>query len=206
MTVFLSVLMVSLATAACHDAPRDSSIASVQDEPVAVAGANITVFARDTFILNGSGSTGFEGADALNYTWSVLYETHTFSYYGMAVELSFPREGASVANLTVRDSLNRTSWDEVTIIINERPQTFLEKYLLTILILGIIGAILAYFVILAVLRVNAGQAVVSEARREKMVLASRRYGLIMKKVMRNPMGFIGVVVLTFFGLLAIFGP
>lgn len=203
---FLSVLLVSLAPVACQDEPHVSSVAVVQDEPVANAGDNLTVLAGEKFVLNGSGSTGFEGPDNLNYTWSVLYESATTKYYGMVVELSFPRSGGSDANLTVRDSLNRTSWDEIKIVINEPPKTFLEKYLATILFAGILGGIALYVVVVVVLRVRSGQPIVSASRREKIQLAFHRYLVITKKVLRNPMGLIGVLVLTFFGLLAIFGP
>lgn len=186
-----------------------SSIASaeaLQDEPVANAGPNINVTTGQTFTLNGSASTGFEGAENLNYTWVVEYESRFTTYYGMEIQLSFPRAGGSEANLTVRDSLGRTSWDSVDIAINEPPKTFLEKHLWTLVIGGILAGIAAYIVVFVVRRVRARQPVVSEARREKMVLATRRYLVIMKKVVRNPMGLVGVIILTFFGLLAIFGP
>lgn len=199
---FLSVLLVSLAPVACQDESRVSSVAVVQDEPVANAGENLTVLVGEKFVLNGSGSAGID----LNYTWSVLYEARTKTYYGMVVELSFPRAGGSEANLTVRDSLNRTSWDQTNIFIKEPSKTFLEKYLMTILFAGILGGIALYIFVVIILRVSSGQDIVSAARREKTALAARRYLVIIKKVLRNPMGFIGVLVLTIFGLLAIFGP
>lgn len=199
---FLSVLLVSLAPVAFQDESRVSSLAVVQDEPVANAGENLTVLADEKFVLNGSGSTGID----LNYTWSVLYEARTKTYYGMVVELSFPRPGVSEANLTVRDSMNRTSWDLTYIFIKEPPKTFLDKYLTTILSAGILGGIALYVVVTVVLRLLSGQPVVSASRREKTTLGIHRYMVITKKVLRNPMGLIGVIVLTFFGLLAIFGP
>lgn len=203
----LSVLFVSFAPVACQDESQHvSSVAVVQDEPVANAGDSLTVLTGEKFVLNGSGSTGFEGPDNLNYTWSVLYESRTTKYYGMVVELSFPRRGGSEANLTVRDSLNRTSWDQIDIVINEPPKTFLEKYLTTILFAGILGGIALYVFVVVILRVSSGQPIVSTAGREKIALASHRYMVIIKKVLRNPMGLLGVLVLTFFGLLAIFGP
>jgi peptide/nickel transport system permease protein len=198
----LSVLFVSLAPVACQDESHVSSFAVVQDEPVANAGGNLTVLVGEKFVLNGSGSIG----DGLNYTWSVLYESRTTKYYGMVVELSFPRPGGSEANLTVRDSLNRTSWDQINIVISEPPKTFLDKYLTTILFAGLLGGVALYVVVVVVLRVRSGQPVVSASRREKTQLAAHRYLVITKKVLRNPMGLIGVIVLVFFGLLAIFGP
>ena len=199
---FLSVLLASLAPVACQDESHVVSVAVVQDEPVADAGGNLTVLAREKFVLNGSGSTGID----LNYTWSVYYESRTKTYYGMVVELSFSKPGGSEANLTVTDSQNRTSWDKIDIVINEPPKTFLEKYLTTILFAGILGGIALYFAIVVVLRLRSGQPIVSVSRREKVQLASRRYLVIIKKVLRNPMGLLGVLVLTFFALLAIFGP
>jgi peptide/nickel transport system permease protein len=202
MAVFLSVLLVSLAPVACQDEPHVVSVAAVLDGPVADAGENLSVLAGEKFVLNGSGSTGTD----LNYTWSVLYESRTKTYYGMVVELSFPRPGGSEANLTVTDSSNQTSWDEINIVINEPPRTFLDKYLTTILFGGILGGIALYILVVIILRLRSGQDVISAARREKTMLAGRRYLVIIKKVLRNPMGLIGVLVLTFFGLLAIFGP
>jgi peptide/nickel transport system permease protein len=198
----LSLLVVSFAPVVCQDESRVSSVSVLQDEPVANAGGNLTVLVGEKFVLNGSGSTG----DGLNYTWTVLYESKTTRHYGMVVELSFPRPGGSEANLTVRDSLNRTSWDQINIVINEPPKTFLDKYLLTILFGGFLGAIALYILIVSVLRVLSGQPIVSASRREKTTLALHRYLVITKKVLRNPMGLIGVIVLVFFGLLAIFGP
>lgn len=202
MAVFLSVLLVSLAPVACQDEPHVASVAAVLDGPVADAGENLSVLAGEKFVLNGSGSTGTD----LNYTWSVLYESRTKTYYGMVVELSLPRPGGSEANLTVTDSSNQTSWNKINIVINEPPTTFLDKYLTTILFGGILGGIALYILVVVILRLRSGQDVISAARREKTMLAGRRYLVIIKKVLRNPMGLIGVLVLTFFGLLAIFGP
>ena len=199
---FLSVLLVSLAPVACQDESHVVSVAAVLDGPVADAGENLSVLAGEKFVLNGSGSTGTD----LNYTWSVLYESRTKTYYGMVVELSFPRHGGSEANLTVTDSSNQTSWDKINIAINEPPKTFLDKYLTTILFGGILGGIAVYILVVVILRLRSGQDVISATRREKTMLAGRRYLVITKKVLRNPMGLIGVVVLVFFGLLAIFGP
>ena len=199
---FLSALLVSLTPVACQDESYVSSVAVVQDEPVANAGENLSVLTGEKFVLNGSGSTGID----LNYTWSVLYESRTKTYYGMVVELSLPRPGGSEANLTVRDSLNRTSWDAIDIVISVPPKTFLDKYLTTILFAGILGGIASYVVVIVVLRLRSGQPIVSTAGREKIALATRRYLVIIKKVLRNPMGLLGVLVLTSFGLLAIFGP
>ena len=197
MAVLMSVLLVSGALTYLHEAPRGSSIAFLQDEPEANAGENVTVYTDDIVILNGSGSTGFEGAENLNYTWDVLYETHTNTTYGMVVELTFPREGVASVNLTVRDSLNRTSWDIVIVFINEPPPTFLDQYLMTIVILAIISVILLYLAVFVAMRLRAHQPVVSDARKEKMVLGSHRYWGIFKKVFKNPMGFLGIVILTF---------
>ena len=202
MAVFLSVLLVSLAPVACQDEPHVASVAAVLDGPVADAGENLTILVGEKFILNGSGSTGTD----LNYTWSILYESRTKTYYGMVVELSFPRPGGSEANLTVTDNSSQTSWDKIDIVINEPPKTFLDKYLTTILFGGILGGIALYILVVVILRLRSGQDVISAARREKTMLAGRRYLVIIKKVLRNPMGLIGVLVLTFFGLLAIFGP
>jgi peptide/nickel transport system permease protein len=203
------MFLVTLAAATSQHISQASTFALVQDEPVANAGSDITIYEDETVVLNGSGSTGFEGADNLNYTWTVLYETVPTTYYGMVVDLpktTFPRPGGSLVNLTVTDSLNRTSWDTLDIVILERPPTFLDKYLMTIVIVAVFGSILGYMLVIAILRIRAGQPVISDSRREKVRVGAHRYWVITKKVFRNPMGFIGIIILAFFGLMAIFGP
>jgi len=203
LVVVLGCLMVQPS----HSQVNAQTLDAIQDEaPVANAGPDLNVTAGKLVILNGSASTGFEGASNLNYTWNLTYQSRATILYGMEPTFVFLTSGGADVNLTVRDSVGRTSWNTANVTINEPPKTFLDKYSSTILLVGIGGTILAFVLPRTLGRVLAGVPVVSEAGREKIRLGSKKYRGLVKQVLRSPMGFVGTAILVFFILMAIFGP
>ena len=166
-----------------HSQVNAQTLDFIQDEaPVANAGPDLNVTAGKVVILNGSASTGFEGAANLNYTWNLTYQSRVITLYGMEPTFVFLTQGGADVNLTVRDSVGRTSWDTANVAISEPLKTFMDKYLSTILLVGIGGAILAFVLLRVLGRVLAGVPVVSEAGREKIRLGSKKYKGIVKQV------------------------
>jgi len=196
----------------CLDTEHAPVLVLFQDEgPTASAGGNQTVWKGDTVILNGSGSTGFEGAENLNYTWSITHSTkttrtHFATLYGMNQTFVANRTGVYTVNLTVRDSLDRTDSDEVYIFAEEPPKTFLEQHWLSLIVAGVLLFIGAILLRKTIMNIRTGQPVVSEASREKTKLWLRKSRSTMKQLLRNPMGCAGVIILIFFGVMAVVGP
>jgi peptide/nickel transport system permease protein len=205
--LFSVFMMLAPALSPRTDAHVDPACSlSLQDEPVARAGPDQNVTVGSIVTLNGSLSSGFEGPQNLNYTWTIVFNKTTTVLYGMVVKTSFNRTGLAVANLTVRDSLNRTAWDKVNIVVKERPKSFFERYWFE-LILGGIGAVALVLVAIRVAtRLVAGEPVISESGREKFRLSTKKTSKIMRQLMRNPMGALGVIILIVFVFIAIFGP
>src|SRR4030042_3172427 len=119
-----------------------ASFLAQEGDPVAEAGENITTSPNEHVTLNGSGSTGFEGPENLNYSWRVKYKSVTRILYGATPMTVFNRTDVAEVNLTVTDSLNRTDWDTTFIFVVERPPTWLEKHGLEVLGYGIMVAVL----------------------------------------------------------------
>jgi peptide/nickel transport system permease protein len=179
-------------------------------QPVADPGADQTVLVGSIVTLNGSGSEPSEGATIVNYTWQIVPPVQgserAVIKYGEAIDFVASDAGLYAVNLTVRDSNNLTDWDLAFVIVKEKPKTFLETYWLDMLIGGLIAAILLYYALKAVQRLSKGSPVMSESTREKLRLSLKKLNEVNRRLLKNPMGLIGAVLLTAFLLMAIFGP
>lgn len=214
---FLLVAAVALLASGLYPADSlDSEHAPAhvlaQDEgPTANAGGNQTVFKGATVILNGSGSIGFEGAGKLNYTWNITYSTkigstHFATLYGINQTFVANRTGTYPVLLTVRDSLNRTDSDIAYIFAHAPPKTFLEKYWISLIVIGALLVIGAVLLRRAIRNLRAGLPVISEVGQEKMKLTLKKTRKTLKQLFKNPMGILGVIILVAFGIMAAFGP
>lgn len=169
--------------------------------PVADAGLDQTVYVGDFITLDGTGSTDDVGI--VNYTW-------TFSYGGLnrtltgAVNSTFRSSLTGLFNITlnVTDEEGNYDTDVVTITIIERPTNILAEYWWAFIIIGVAVFLLVFMYML----VSGRLSFVSEATREKSRLLIRRLLEITRQVMKNKMGAIGIIILIFFGLLAVLGP
>lgn len=173
-----------------------------QDEPIAEAGPNQTVVVGQTVRLDGSASVGVD----LNYTWKISLGGRTRLLYGPIVTTVFNVTGVATVNLTVRDSSDRVSWDMTYITVKPAPPSFLEKYGVSIVVGAMAAGLIWIYGVPALKRVINGQPAVTDSGKEKVRLTYRRWGKIMKSLMRNPMGITGIAILVFFVGMAIVGP
>lgn len=179
-----------------------SPVADAQSlPPVADAGPDQTVYVGDFVILDGSGSTDDVGI--VNYTWSFSYGGLNRTLTGV-VNGTFRSSLSGLFNFTlnVTDEEGNYDTDVVTITILERPTNIFVEYWWGFIIVGVVTALLVFMYLL----VSGRLSFVSEATREKSRLLVRRGMEITRQVMKNKMGAIGIVILIFFGLLAILGP
>jgi peptide/nickel transport system permease protein len=218
MVVLCSIMvgMLSYPAVALSDSAHGAgavawSSALMQDEPVANATADrTTVYVGDTVHFNASASVPSSGAEITNYTWNFSYGGVTRIFYGVAPNYTFDMSVVKAAlmeiNMTVTDSNNRSAWTQLNIVVKEKPKSFLEAHWLDIVIIGIILVIVARYTYPYFRRVVDGLPIVTEAEKEKFKLNLSRGRKIMKQLLKNRMGLIGVVILIFFGVLAIVGP
>jgi peptide/nickel transport system permease protein len=208
----IALLASSLFSGNCLNSEHATVSALLQDEgPTANAGGNRSVTTGSEVALNGSGSLGFEGAVNLNYTWNISFSTpsgkaHFATLYGMNQTFVANRTGVYTVTLTVRDSLNRTGSDIVYLFAKEPPKTFLEKYWISLIILGVLLVIGAVLLRRAFRNLRAGLPAISEAGQEKIKLTVKKTRKIFKQLFRNPMGVLGVIILVAFGIMAVVGP
>lgn len=208
----IALLASGLYPAAGQDSGLGVATFQSPDEgPKAEAGTNQNLTRGAIVTLNGSGSTGFEGPQNLNYTWNITWSTKTNEtqlpdLYGIVVTFRANQTGTYTANLTVRDSLGRNDSDVTYVIVAEPPKSFLEKYWLSLIILIVALAIASVYLRRAVHNIMGGQPVISEAGQEKIRLSMKKTRKIMSQLVRNRMGLLGLIILVAFGLMAVFGP
>jgi peptide/nickel transport system permease protein len=183
-----------------------SGTAMLQDEPVADAGPNQSVTQGSKVTLNGSQSVGFEGVDKLNYTWSIKVFSQRTVLYGMNIDFAAISVGVYAVNLTVRDSLNRTDWDESFVFVNKKPLSYIAEYGSRIIEAIILAAVVGYPAYVFGLRLIRRTPLVTPVEREKIRLVIEQWKDISRKVAKNRVGLAGVIILLFFGLMAVFGP
>ncbi len=177
-----------------------------EDEPVANAGPDQNITEGNRLTLNGSMSTGFEGPDELNYTWTIQFPIGRATLYGQVVSFRASQVGQLNATLTVRDSLDRTSADEMTVYVLEKRLSFLEKYWLILLFAAVVGIPLGMWLIGAVFRVLRGEPAIPPTTREKTLLFLTSARKIAKQFSKSVSGMLGLAILTFFLVMAVFAP
>lgn len=178
--------------------------------PVADAGGNQTAFVRSTVTLNGSDSEPSEGAMILNYTWRIALPVQggggAVIKYGKVTDFIASNTGLYVVNLTIRDSSNLTDWNIAYVVVKEKPKMFLETYWMGLLIGGLVAAYALYHALKAAQRASKGLPIIPVSTKEKLRLSLKKLDKVNRRLLKNPMGLVGAVLLTTFLLIAIFGP
>lgn len=121
------------------------TVAAANAPPVADAGADITARVGDPVSFDGSGSTDDGGAAGLNYTWEFTYDGRTVRLYGPQPTFKFEIAGTYTVTLTVRDAGNLTDTDTVTVVVEERAESFASQYwwAIAVIVAVIVVALLA---------------------------------------------------------------
>ena len=198
------------------DAPEGStptarSCVLLQSVPVANVTADRTeIYQGDTVYFNASLSVPSEGAVITNYTWNFSHAGVRHLFYGESPNYTFNMSVTGrlliEINMTVTDSNNLSAWTQINIVVSERPKTFLQEHWFDIVLIGLIIALVAYYTYPYFRRIIKSEPLVTPAEKEKFRLTMGKGRKIMKQLLKNRMGFVGVVILVFFGTLAIVGP
>jgi peptide/nickel transport system permease protein len=199
-----------LSPATCMAGPATARTLVIASVPIADAGKNISATANHTVRFDGSLSVPSDGATITDYNW-------TFSYYGVSYELegAFPEfnfnrtevTGFAVeVTLNVTDSHGLSATDNVWVFVRYAPPSFLEKYWFELVMGAAIVIIVGYYAIIAISRLVRREPVVTDAGKEKFSLTAAKGRKITWQLLKNPMGLVGTLVLSFFVLMAIFGP
>jgi ABC-type transport system substrate-binding protein/PKD repeat protein len=93
------------------------TVASINEAPVADAGANQTVAVGDTVTFDGSGSS--DDVDVVNYTWTFTYDGAEMTLYGEAPTFVFLIAGSYEVTLTVMDDGDLSDTDTMTVTVSE---------------------------------------------------------------------------------------
>ncbi|MEW5747631.1 MAG: PKD domain-containing protein [Candidatus Thermoplasmatota archaeon] len=89
--------------------------ATVNDPPVADAGADASITVGTAHTFDGSGSS----ADVDNYTWTFVYDGATVTLYGVGPSHTFGIAGTYTVTLTVADAEGLTDTDTVVVTVTE---------------------------------------------------------------------------------------
>ena len=104
----------------------DSLIVTVSGPPVAneppVANAGFDQLVKEgaTAGFNGSQSMDDGGVDALNFTWTFVYDGRSVALYGMRSTFAFKIPGTYAVTLKVKDAGNLIDTDTVTITVEQK--------------------------------------------------------------------------------------
>jgi peptide/nickel transport system permease protein len=177
---------------------------AVQDEPVANAGANLTVFVGQIVFFNASGSTVH--VQPANYTWVFTFKNDSVALYGVVVNRSFSEPGEAFVNLTVTDGLGRSDSDQITVSVVPIPKTFLGQYGLTLLGLAILMLIVGPVAVRLIGRIIRGEPLILETEKEKARLLRRHARKFWKQYRKNSSGMLGLSIMIAFVAIAILAP
>ncbi len=177
-----------------------------EEDPVADAGSDLYVTAGDRITLNGSMSTGFEGPENLNYTWTLRFPIGNVTLYEQTVFFKASQVGQLNVTLTVRDSLDRTDSDEMTVYVEEKRVSFMEKYWLFLLFGAAIGIPPGIWLMFALARVLRREPALPPTTREKVLLFMTSLRHIIRQYRKSIGGMLGLTILSFFLIMAIFAP
>jgi len=211
--LLLSLVMVTFVPATSstpNDITLRTSALEMEAFPIADAGGNISTILNKTVTFDGSFSLPSDGASISSYVWTFEYYEVIYTLEGPTPTFKFNK--TTVSGLAVEVTLNVTDsnglydTDTVWVFVRNAPPTFMEKYWLDIAVLAAIAAILGYFVGKALMRLVRGEEVVTESGREKFGLSVTKTKKIMIQLLKNPMGLIGVIMLSFFIFMGAFGP
>jgi peptide/nickel transport system permease protein len=211
-SIVMIVLALPAAASYAPEHPNQVARASALDVvPIANATADkYEIYVGDTVQFNASFSMPSDGAVITNYTWNFSYGGKVHLFYGVDPNYTFNFSVATKIlaeiNMTVTDSNNLTGSTQINIIVMNPPKSFLSKYWFDGLVIALVILLLGYYLYPFVKRLVKGQPLVTEAGKEKGKLTAHRTGKMMKQLMKNRMGAIGVIILVFFGALAILGP
>jgi len=208
------VLMLSVPVGLTYGSDSAPSLrasgASIAAEPVAVAGLSTNVTVGDEVFLNGTASVPSDGATITSYFWTIMEESGTkleiYNYSGSMFNFTFEDTGLFACNLTITDSNGLNDSDSFFINVRARPQTFLEKNMLLLITAAILTGAGIYLAFDAYTKRKAGLPMIASSTKEKYRLGFKRWRKIMKQLLKNPMGAVGVFILAVFIFIAAFGP
>ncbi|MGB2581289.1 MAG: ABC transporter permease subunit [Thermoplasmata archaeon] len=169
--------------------------------PDADAGPDQTVVQREYVTFNGSGSSDDVGI--VNYTWTFVYGNNTWTLSGMVnSSFFFFIPGTYNVTLNVSDEEGGFDTDTMVVTVVEAKVNIFVAYWWGFLIAGAVIAVLVVLWLVLYSKVSF----VSEPTREKTRMLMGRLKQVSKQVLSHRMGAVGVIILTFFFALAIFGP
>ena len=211
--MLLSLLVMSIAIAvpsASTAGPATVNSLYIGPMPVAEAGENISATLNKTVRFDGSLSAASDGALIDYYNWTFVYYDELYLLEGFSPTFKFNRTeqtGLAVqVTLTVTDSNGLSDSDTMWVFIRYAPPTFLEKYWLDIVLVTAIVIIVGYYTIIVVRRVIKREPMMTDAEKEKFWISLAKGKKILRQLMRNPMGVVGVIILSIFIFLGAFGP
>jgi len=211
--MLLSLVVLSFGLAAPGQSaasPTFVNAVSMLPVPVAEAGQNISTTVNKTVNFDGSLSAPSDGATITDYNWSFRYLGTDYELHGAFQDFVFSETtvtGFAVeVTLNVTDSNGLYDTDTVWVFIRYAPPTWLEKYWLDAVIVAAIVLILAYYSSIAIRRLVKREPMVTEAGKEKFWLSMTKGRKITWQLVKNPMGLVGLIVLSFFIFMGAFGP
>lgn len=169
--------------------------------PLSHAGFDRNVLVGAVVDLSGSRSNDPETGIS-NFTWNLTHRGAPVTLYGSDIEFIFQESGEYLVTLTVANGVGLTNTSSIVVTVREPPSWISQNWggvAGTALVLGAIGLEVTR-------RYRKNKMLVTNAEREKLSLRLKEFRRVWTLMRANTLGFLGVIVLCGFMVMAIFAP
>jgi PKD repeat protein len=145
------------------------TVAPANTPPVASAGSDQVVDSGAVVVFNGVGSTDDGGVENLTFEWMFVYDGITEVLHGPQPTFAFDTPGTYTVTLLVTDSGGLTSTSSMNVTVNEKSESLVSQYWLSLMVIAIAAVALAALLIMKRRGMGGSEAETEEQAEEERV-------------------------------------
>jgi PKD repeat protein len=120
-------------------------------------------------VFNGAGSTDDGGVENLTFEWMFVYDGITEVLHGPQPTFAFDTPGTYTVTLLVTDSGGLTSTSSMNVTVNEKSESLVSQYWLSLMVIAIAAVALAALLIMKRRGMGGSEAETEEQAEEERV-------------------------------------